>query len=340
MLSLARSCGSVFVASTLPDCILRAILEYVGRDVSRKRIDVGVRHCAFIDASGRPGFASSHFSRCHWHAGVMPQDAIAVATGREHTCVIRRNLDLVCFGANDHGQCDMPGAARKALAVAAGDYHTAVVTVRGDLLCFGRNHRGQCSLGGGVQDVIQVAANADRTAAVTIGGALHCFGCNFVGRVPPIGLGFVAEVALSPTHTCVLTTTGVVRCFGANQYGQCVVPPSLPMACGIAVGDRHTCVLTNTGRVMCFGDNSRFQSEVPVGIFLSSAKQVVAGAYHTCVLDSDRELRCFGNFEAVPPDIVDVAAVAANYGNTIVLTLDGTILCAGYCCEEYVQWSG
>ena len=105
VLSLARSRGGAF-AAVLSRCIMPAILKFIGRDVSRKRIDVGDWHCAFIDPSGRSRVVGNVLrSRCRWPVD-MPEDAIAVATGRDHTCMMRPNLDLVCFGANGHGQCD------------------------------------------------------------------------------------------------------------------------------------------------------------------------------------------------------------------------------------------
>ena len=109
---------------------MRAILECIGRDVFRERIDVGDWHCAFVGPSGRSRVVGNvlHPSRLYTPVDI-PEDAIAVATGRNHTCMVRPNLDSVCSGAHGHGQCAIPQAGRKVLAVAAGECHTAVVTV-------------------------------------------------------------------------------------------------------------------------------------------------------------------------------------------------------------------
>ena len=41
----------------------------------------------------------------------MPTDlgaVVAVSAGEDHTCAVRSDGQLVCFGANSYGQCDVP----------------------------------------------------------------------------------------------------------------------------------------------------------------------------------------------------------------------------------------
>ncbi|CAE7708885.1 Herc4, partial [Symbiodinium sp. KB8] len=54
--------------------------------------------------------------------------------------------ELVCFGYNDDGQCDVPPDLGPVVAVAAGRAHTCAVKTSGELVCFGNNHYGQCDV--------------------------------------------------------------------------------------------------------------------------------------------------------------------------------------------------
>ena len=64
---------------------------------------------------------------------------VAVACGAYHTCVVRRDGRLVCFGRNGVGQCTVPSDIERVVAVSAGAYHTCVITGDGRLVCFGGN---------------------------------------------------------------------------------------------------------------------------------------------------------------------------------------------------------
>ena len=79
----------------------------------------------------------------------MPPDlgpAVAVAAGDQHTCAVKVSGELVCFGRNDHGQCDVPPDLGPVVAVAAGWQHTCAVTVSGQLVCFGEKGKGLCGV--------------------------------------------------------------------------------------------------------------------------------------------------------------------------------------------------
>ncbi len=110
-----------------------------------------------------------------------------MAAGFDLTCAITSRGQLVCFGENDHGQCDVPEDLGPVLAVAAGIFHTCAITSQGQLVCFG-NH-GQCDV--------------------------------------PEDLGPVLAVAAGGAHTCAITSQGQLACFGWNGQGQCDVPEDL-----------------------------------------------------------------------------------------------------------------
>ena len=221
-------------------------------------------------------------------AGAGPIDlgpgrtAVQVATGRYHTCALLDDGDVMCWGANDHGQLgrgdtvdvgdgDGPdvadidpvdlGPGRTATAVAAGTSHTCVLLRGGDVVCWGRGGAGRLgqnsseSIGNGVgpdvADIDPVDLGPGRTAtAVTTGGA----------------------------HTCVLLDDHSVRCWGDNELGAMGLGHNLtdvgdgvgpdvldvdPVDLGegaivvaVAAGGAHNCVLLVGGDVKCWGSSN------------------------------------------------------------------------------------
>ena len=59
---------------------------------------------------------------------------------------------------NDDGQCDVPSDVGPVLAVAAGARHTCAVRSDGRLICFGLNDDGQCDVQSDLGPFAAVAA--------------------------------------------------------------------------------------------------------------------------------------------------------------------------------------
>ena len=62
-----------------------------------------------------------------------------LAAGKNHTCAVRTDGRLVCFGDDRAGQCNVPADLGPILAVAAHTQRTCAVRADGRLVCFGRN---------------------------------------------------------------------------------------------------------------------------------------------------------------------------------------------------------
>src|SRR5215471_11768201 len=73
----------------------------------------------------------------------------AVAAGKEHTCVLRGDGSVACWGANDVSQLARPGGtslsavaiplAQPASAIAAGAEHTCALLADSSVACWGSN---------------------------------------------------------------------------------------------------------------------------------------------------------------------------------------------------------
>ena len=64
----------------------------------------------------------------------------AVATGRLHTCAIRADSTIVCWGDNRHGQIEAPDG--RYVAVASGDSHNCAIRSDGTIDCWGDDQHG------------------------------------------------------------------------------------------------------------------------------------------------------------------------------------------------------
>src|SRR5580658_1991913 len=111
--------------------------------------------------------------------------------------------------------------------VSAGDFHTCVVKADGTIRCWGDNSDGQAVVPAGfISGVSQVSAGYDQTCVVKADGTLGCWGRNQHGQaVVPAGfISGVSQVSAGDNHTCAVKTDGTLGCWGRNQHGQATVP--------------------------------------------------------------------------------------------------------------------
>jgi len=255
----------------------------------------------------------------------------SVAAGTRHTCAIRANGNVVCWGTNVHGELgaafdrdhvgdNEPIAsvrgleldfARDVVALTAGFAHTCALFDDGNVRCWGK-----------LVDDIQFG---------TVNGLLGTNSIQYTpsGFVDPFTTGNVRlpepatqiSAATGGAHTCALLRSGNVVCWGFNGDGQCgngsvqnVEIGSneylLPIALGgaraleVKAAPGHTCVLLEGGRVKCWGegnlgrlgygdttDRLEPQEDVAVG---GVTIELAVGLAHTCALLAGGHVRCWG----------------------------------------------
>lgn len=274
-----------------------------------------------------------------------------VAGGSRHTCGIREDSSLWCWGVNVHGQLGTGDTNDRAtptrvgtdadwVEVTCGGLHSCGVRAGGSLWCWGANPAGQLGLGSETGDRITpqrvgdevgwrgLAAKARFNCALRPDASLRCWGDNSDGQ---LGVGDTvdrrtpvavdagtrwAQVRMGPLHTCAITTEGALYCWGLNDYGQ--------LGTGQAEGAR-----------------------TPQRVGTDTDWRMVSGGFeHTCGVRTDGSLWCWGNNELgqlgvtggastrrVPtralPEAQRVDDVVTGQGHTCALDGDGAVRCWG-----------
>jgi hypothetical protein len=213
----------------------------------------------------------------------VPTRFAQVSANGNHTCALRPNGSIACWGLNDEGQATPPAGAF--VQVSAGNYHSCARRSNNSLTCWGENDYGQITVPAGTFS--QVSAGGFHTCAIRTNGTLACWGRNNHGQtVAPSGT--FTQVSAGGLHTCAIRTNGTLACWGLNDDGQTVVPSGTFTQ--VSAGFYHTCARRGDGTLACWGWNQLGQSTPPAGTFA----QVGAGFFHTCAVGSDGTIACWG----------------------------------------------
>ena len=260
-----------------------------------------------------------------------PSDkALGGGLGKQHSCAIRIDGALKCWGHNSNGQlglghtttmgnsagemASLPnvniGSSKTATDVCLGQRHTCVLLNDETIKCWGSNSHGQLGIGEASSSVTDAA----QAATVNLGTSLTAKG-----------------LACGKLHTCALTSGNGVKCWGRNARGQLgndinpniVYAPDEHVAVGEDVAQvasdseaEHTCARTTSGKLKCWGWNGDYQlglalvpqpakvghspgsmasfSFVNLGS-LWTVTSVAVGAQHTCVILNTQRVLCFGS---------------------------------------------
>ncbi|PKN22879.1 MAG: hypothetical protein CVU65_14635 [Deltaproteobacteria bacterium HGW-Deltaproteobacteria-22] len=223
-----------------------------------------------------------------------------VSAGNTHTCAVRSNGTVWCWGSNTSGQLgnsstidsqipvQVSTISSGATMVSVGRSHSCAI-VSGAIKCWGNNSYGQ--LGDGSTDmstkpvavtnmtslVTRISAGQYHTCAVKSGSA-YCWGRNANGQLGngttsnssvPFGVtsmsSGISMISAGYNHTCLVKTDHSSYCWGSNTYGQ-------------------------------LGDNSTTQRllPVPVASGMTGGSIISAGGNHTCALTTTGAVYCWG----------------------------------------------
>jgi len=173
--------------------------------------------------------------------------ATAVACGYEHSCAIKSDQTVTCWGGNSYGELG------NGLTT---DSHVPVVTMT-------------------VANAIEIEAQGLYTCALQADQNVYCWGYNGDGELginttsshstPQLGIGGVAHISNGYGHACALKANGEVWCWGDNgggavgdgTYSQRNAPVKVSITgtvSQVATSNTHTCALVN-GALQCWGQD-------------------------------------------------------------------------------------
>jgi len=237
--------------------------------------------------------------------------AVALSSGKYHTCAILDNGSVSCWGYGAEGQLGngettqktMPtltgnlGTGRKAVAISSGEYHTCAILNDGFVSCWGSGEYGQ--LGNG-----ELTDKITPTLTSSLGSTRRA-----------------VAISSGQSHTCAILDDGSVSCWGNNIAGQLgngettdQSTPSLTSSLGtgrkavaISSGQGHNCAILDNGTVSCWGYGPYGQlgngetNEISTAPILAgnlgigrTAVAITAGEGHTCAILDNADIRCWG----------------------------------------------
>lgn len=278
-------------------------------------------------------------------------DAIYIAAGLAHTCVIRRGGTAACWGLNSFGQLGNGTKERSssavpviglanATAIVGGTSFTCALQTNGKVSCWGANYSGQ--LGDNTK--------VDRTTASDV-----------------LQLDGAKGIAAAEHHACAIVAGGAVKCWGKNDDGQLgtgnttesLVPADVGLSdvAQIVAASRFTCARQNSGQVYCWGANYLGQlgtgsanaapNPSPTSTVVRDALWIWVGYEHACAARKTGETVCWGaagegqlGSGSVPADasipnpkpvvgLASAVAVATGGNHSCATTISGAVYCWG-----------
>lgn len=274
---------------------------------------------------------------------------MAIAAGRNHTCAVRLDGTVWCWGDNVFGQLGTGSASlganpspvqaniSGAVTLSAGEFHTCALLAGGTVKCWGRGSSGELGAGSNNQGPQPVAV---------------------------AGLSGVSDVSAGGFFTCALLADSTVRCWGSNLQGQLGAPSALfaftPIAAAIngvaalTAGRKHTCAILGNGTAECWGNNSlgelgdgtTIPRSVPGGVMaVADAVEISAGDSYTCATTIGGKIRCWGDnthaqlgdggpeLSSVAPvtvaGVTHAVAISAGADHACALSAFGNVSCWG-----------
>ena len=340
-------------------------------------------------------------------------DAIAIATGKRHSCALREDSTIACWGS-DNGlgrfgeiksefqETAQPGTfpvpvqvtdITDAVAIATGEDHSCALHQNGKISCWGYNLWGRLGNGqsgaeesdtpvevAGISNAKDIAAVAglDHTCVLLESGSISCWGyykrfgiyqrSASIEIVEIDGISNAIDIAAGWFHSCALHETGTISCWGVNSNGDLaseyfdpVEVEGITDAIAVAAGSGHSCALHENGTISCWGDNSSGQlgngtggeigdeSMVPVRVNgISDAVAISAGGIHSCALHENGTISCWGgnswgqlgngtggeigDGSLVPVQVSfinDATAITTGFIHTCAARENGTVACWG-----------
>ncbi len=272
-----------------------------------------------------------------YQASDNAQYARRLATGSQHSLVIKKDGTVVAWGNGSDGRCNMPLGLNQVTAVAAGGNHSLALKEDGTVVAWGNNSQGQCDVPAGLSDVVDIVAAGRMSAALNKDGKIVIWGednYNLQAGMPEDLQGEssdVVDIACSGSHMLALKVDGTVAAWGYNSGAQCDVPAGLNHVVAIAAGHYHSMALKADGTLVTWGKISYGSDDFELPAPLHYVRAIATGNHHGAALKWDGSLVVWGEDEDlnVISERDDILAVSSDYDHLLALHGDGTVTAWG-----------
>ena len=243
-----------------------------------------------------------------------------IDAGHEHTCGLRADRTVSCWGGNRYGQSDAPDG--EFLAVSAGGRHSCAMRTDRTVVCWGSVYHQPPEAPS--EEFRSVSAGFGHTCGLRTDGTISCWG-GIMPAVSDTPDGPFSAVTAGFFLSCAASDDGDAVCWPSQDFSEWDLPDGSLVS--LSAGDAHVCGLRPDSTIACWGGNVDGQSDAPGGRF----REVSAGGKHTCGLAQNGEIVCWGNSEAGRTDSPrgEFMAVSAGGMHTCGLLINGTVVCWG-----------
>ena len=272
--------------------------------------------------------SNSHFQR-------SPPDGEfhAVTGGWFHSCGLRPEGQVVCWGDNTYGQTDVPPDLGSVRAITSGNDHNCAIRADNTVTCWGFNDPLLLQVPPNLGPVTALSAGFAHTCALQESDArIVCWGYDNYGQISQVPAGAWQDLSVGLVHTCGRRQDGTVECWRLRDA-------SAPAMKSLSTGANETCGLRQAdGFLQCWG--SLYAGDR--GGKWSDGRGVTATVYKSffnastahCGIRPDDTLDCWGHHTSgiltqIPANLGTVKAVSAYRDNACVIKTDDGLVCWG-----------
>lgn len=230
-----------------------------------------------------------------------------ISAGREHSCAIKNDGTVWCWGSGQHGRLGDGATSNNTTPatvsgggtwkrISAGGWHACGIKSDNTAWCWGGNNDEALGSSGGNSSVPRAVAGGGTWLTISAGHA----------------------------HTCGIKSDGTLWCWGENEDGRlgfsagAEVPTPTQVSGGgtwksVSAGNRYSCGIKSDDTAWCWGwnlhgqlgDGSTTERATPVAVSGGGAWALIAAATHytdpddgtqghTCGIKTDGSLWCWG----------------------------------------------
>lgn len=235
----------------------------------------------------RPGVEIGGPVRCwgyNHHGQAQPPEGIflQVSAGRYHSCAIRREETVTCWGE------ELRVPKGRFLQISVGEWHVCGILQDGTAQCWGRNDHKQSVPPPG--EFLQIGSGEDITCGLRPDGHVECWGEKVedshgsANRFKQLSVG-------SSRRVCGLTLEDELLCWGKDEKDTLRAEGPFTQ---VSTSPHRTCAIKADGRLWCAGEVH--QTLVPEGIRKAKWSELsVGGDFFCAIAQRDSSLHCFGS---------------------------------------------